>query len=235
MGMAGLALAGCSATGTGTPSASASASPGLSIPGTHRVTATYRISAPVTTVVVAGHTGNVTVTDGSGPAVSVTQEADYSKTPPTMTRAVSGNTLTVTYTCPVQVVCGVAYTLAVPRGVAVQASTGAGSIRLSGLAGTVTAKADVGLISATGLSGASVSLTTNVGAINASFASAPAAVQASARVGAITLRVPGTVSYKVTADAHVGKATVSTAQSPSSAHSITATTDVGAIDIAPSS
>ena len=233
MGMAGLALAGCHATGTGAPSASAS--PGLSVPGTHRVTATYRISAPVSTVVVAGHAGNVTVTGGSGPTISVTQEADYSRTPPTTTRTVSGSTLTVTYTCPVQVVCGVAYTLTVPRGVAVQASTGAGSVRLSGLAGTVTAKADVGLISATGLTGASVSLTTNVGAINASFASAPATVQASARVGAITLRVPGTASYKVTADAHVGKATVSTAQSPSSAHSITATTDVGAILIAPSS
>ncbi len=60
-------------------------------------------------------------------------------------------------------------------------------------------------------------------------------MQASANVGAITLHVPGTTSYKVTADAHVGKATVSTLQSPSSAHAITATTDVGAIVIAPSS
>ena len=98
----------------------------------------------------------------------------------------------------------------------------------------MTAKASVGLISATGLTGASVSLTTNVGAINASFSATPATVQASARVGAITLRVPGNASYKVTADAHVGKATVSTAQRPSSAHTITATTDVGAILIAPS-
>jgi hypothetical protein len=242
LGTAGLALAGCQGTGSATPApgtatatASASASPGLSVPGTHRATTTYQVSAPVSTVVVAGHVGNVTITGGSGPTISVTQQVDYSKTPPTTTRTVSGNTLTVTYSCPAQVVCGVAYTLGVPRTVAVQVTAGAGSIRLAGLAGNVTAKADVGLISATGLTGASASLTTSVGAISASFAAAPATVQASARVGAITLRVPGTVSYKVSADAHLGRATISTQQNASSAHAITATTDVGAILIAPSS
>lgn len=83
--------------GTATTAAlgSATASPGLSVPGTHRTTATYQISAPVSTVVVTGHVGNVTVTGGSGPPISVTQEADYSKTPPTTTRTVSGSTLTV--------------------------------------------------------------------------------------------------------------------------------------------
>ena len=177
LGTAGLALAGCQGTGSATPSpgtatatASASASPGLSVPGTHRATTTYQVSAPVSTVVVTGHVGNVTITGGSGPTISVTQQVDYSKTPPTTTRTVSGNTLTVTYSCPAQVVCGVAYTLGVPRTVAVQVTAGAGSIRLAGLAGNVTAKADVGLISATGLTGASASLTTSVGAISASFA-----------------------------------------------------------------
>jgi len=235
LGLTGLMLAGCQATGTGAASASTSASPGLSVPGTHRATTTYQVSTPVSTVVVDGHAGNITVTGGSGPGISVTQQVDYSRTPPTTTRTVSGNTLTVTYSCPTQVVCGVAYTLEVPRSVAVQVSVGAGSIRLAALAGNVTAKADVGLISATGLTGALASLTTNVGAISASFATAPTTVQASARVGAITLRVPGTTSYQVSADAHVGKATVSIPQSASSAHAITATTDVGAIDIAPSS
>ena len=237
LGLTGLVLAGCHSASTAAPSASssASASPGLSVPGTHRTTTTYQVSASVSTVVVVGHAGNVTVTGGSGPTVSVTQQADYSRTPPTTTRTVSGNTLTVTYSCPTQVVCGVAYTLEVPRSIAVQVSTGAGSVRLAGLAGSVTAKADVGLISAAGLTCASASLTTNVGAISASFATAPTTVQASANVGAITLHVPGTTSYKVTADAHVGKATVSITQSPSSAHAITATTDVGAIVIAPSS
>ena len=235
------ALAGCTTTtasGPVTPSsataATASASPGLSVPGTHRAMTTYQISSPVSTVVVIGHVGNVTVTGGSGPGISVTQQADYSRTPPETTRTVSGQTLTVTYTCPAQVVCGVAYTLGVPRGIAVRVTAGAGSIHLAGLAGSVTARADAGLINATGLTGGSVGLATSVGAISASFAAAPVTVRATARVGAIALHVPGTASYKVTADAHLGKAVVSVPQSSSSGHAITATTDVGAIVIAPS-
>ena len=87
---------------------------------------------------------------------------------------------------------------------------------------------------ATGLAGASVSLTTRVGGISASFTVAPTAVRASANVGAITVHVPGTTSYKVTADARVGKTIVRARQSASSSHVITATTDVGAIVVAPS-
>lgn len=234
------ALAGCdttTASGPVTPSsataATARASPGLSVPGTHRATTTYQISSPVSTVVVISHVGNVTVTDGSGPAISVTQQAEYSRTPPETTRTVSGQTLTVTYTCPAQLVCGVAYTLGVPRGMAVRVTAGAGSIHLAGLAGSVTARTDAGLINATGLTSGSVSLTTSVGAISASFAAAPVTVRVTARVGAIALHLPGTASYKVTADAHLGKAVVSVPQNSSSGHAITATTDVGAIVIAP--
>jgi hypothetical protein len=98
----------------------------------------------------------------------------------------------------------------------------------------VTAKADAGLINATGLTSASVSLATRVGAISATFTAAPTAVRASANVGAIRVRVPGTTSYKIVADARVGKTTVSARQSASSGHTITATTDVGAIFVAPS-
>jgi hypothetical protein len=99
------------------------------------------------------------------------------------------------------------------------------------LAGDVTAKADAGFISATALSGASVSLTTEVGGITATFTGTPATIQALARVGAITLHVPGGATYKVSADADVGKATVSVPQSSSSGHVITATTNVGTISI----
>ncbi len=244
LGMAGLGSAGCAASasspGAGSSSgavsatATASASPGLSVPGTHQATARYLITAPVSTVVIVSHVGNVTVTGGSGPGVSVTQQVYYSKTAPATTRTVSGKTLTITYDCRTQLVCGVAYTVAVPRSAVVRVTAGAGAVRLTGLAGSVTAKADVGLINATGLTSASVSLTTRVGGISASFTAAPAAVQASANVGAITVHVPGTTSYKVSADARVGKASVSAPQSASSGHAITATTDIGAITVAPS-
>jgi hypothetical protein len=240
LGAAGLSLAGCTSSssspgaGSSPGTATASASPGLSIPGTHQATSRYQISAPVSTAVIISHVGNITVTGGSGPGVSVTQHVYYSRTPPATTRTVSGNTLTVTYHCHAQVVCGVAYTLAVPRSVAVRATAGAGAVRLTGLAGSLTATADAGNITATGLASASVSLTTRVGGVSAGFTAAPATVQATTNVGAITVRVPGTVSYKVTADTRVGKTTISVPQSASSGHAITATTDVGVIVVAPS-
>ena len=234
LGMVGLSLAGCTSSATLSSSSPASASPGLSVPGTHQATARYQITDPVSTVVIVGHVGNVTVTGGSGPDVTVTQLVYYSKTAPATTRTVSGKTLTVTYDCRTQLVCGVAYTVTVPRSVAVRVTAGAGSVRLTGLAGSVIAKADAGLINATGLTSASVSLTTRVGGISASFTAAPTAVQASANVGAITVRVPGSTSYKVAVDARVGKTSVSTPQSASSGHAITATTDIGAIVVAPS-
>jgi hypothetical protein len=243
-GLGALALGGCqsgsgtaapgstasSASPSGASGASASASPGLSVPGTHRTTTAYQVAGRVATVVVISHVGDVTVT-GGGSATSVVQEADYSKTAPATTRTLSGTTLTLTYSCATQLVCGVAYVVRVPRDVTVQASAGAGSVQLSGLAGKVTAQAKAGVISASGLTGSAVSLTTDVGAINAAFTSPPDTLRAIARVGAITLTVPGGVSYHVTADAHVGKATVSVPQSTSAGHAISAATDVGAIRI----
>jgi hypothetical protein len=249
-----LVLAGCKASSAAAPSsaspssasassasassasaraATVSASPGLSIPGTHKATAVHQISSPVGTLVVVSHVGDVTVMGGNGPATSVTEQSSYSKTPPVTTRTLSGRTLTVTYACPDQLVCAVSYVVQVPRDVTVQVTAGAGSIRLSGLAGSVTAKADVGLISATGLTGASVTLTTSAGSVSATFATPPVTVRLLARVGAITVRVPVSVSYHVSANAHVGHATVSVPQSSSSARTIIATTDVGAILIGP--
>ncbi len=242
-----LALAGCQATGapgpapssassaskataTG-PAATASASPAVSIPGTHKATTAYQVSAPVSTVVVISHVGDIAVIGGSGSATSVTQQIVYSKSPPVTTRTIRGKTLTVSYTCRTQLACGVSYVIQVPRDATVQVTAGAGSIRLSGLAGRVTAKADVGLISATGLTSASADLTTGAGAISATFAAAPTAVRALARVGAITVRVPGSASYQVFMHAHVGKATVSVPQSSSAARDITASTDLGTIVI----
>ena len=244
--LAGLGVLGCLAlTGchvdvhAGSPvkvSGQASASPdsGLSVPGTHKSSTAYRISSPVSTVVVISHVGNVSVTGGSGSSVSVTEQATYSKTRPDTTRTISGQTLTVTYSCPSQLVCAVAYTVQVPRGVTVRAQAGAGAVRLAGLAGDVTATAKVGIIYATGLSGSSVSLTADGGGISASFTAAPAMLRAIARVGSVDLRVPGTVSYKVSADAHIGHADVGVRQSSSSGHVITATTDVGSIKVSAS-
>jgi len=241
-GFLALVLAGCHSGSAASPAASATVVPvstttptsGFSVPGTHRLTTVYQVSGAISSVVVTSHEGDVTVIGGSaGSAISVTQEADFSSSLPVTSRTVSSGTLTVNYTCSMQAVCGVAYVVRVPRDVTVQATADAGTIRLTGLSGRVTAKVKVGSISATGLTGSIVSLTTDVGGISAAFAVTPATVDAVTRVGAITLRVPGSASYKVSAVAHLGKAMVSVPQSSSSRHAITATADVGAVLIGP--
>ena len=230
-GLAVLAITGC--TSSVVNSTVVSGSPGISIPGTHRSTTVYHIGSPVSTLVVTGHAGDVTVTGGAGPGTSVTEQVTYSKTPPATTRTFGGGTLTVTYSCPAQIVCTVSYDIQVPRNAAVRVTTAAGGIRLSGLAGNVTAQADVGIITADGLTSPSASLTTSVGAITAAFTAPPATVRATANVGAVTVRVPVGMSYQVSADARIGKATISVPQSPSASHAITATTNVGTILVAP--
>ena len=238
LGVAGLGLAGCtsssSSPGAGSSPGTASASPGLSVPGTHKATARYQITAPVSTVVIVSHVGNVTVTGGSGPGVSVTQQVYYSKT-------AADDHAHRQWQDPHRY-------LRLPRAARLRRGLHAGRTAFGG--GPGDRRRRVGPAHRAGRErdrqggcrahqrhrpdGASVSLTTRVGGISASFTAAPTAVRASANVGAITVHVPGTTSYKVAADARVGKTTVSARQSASSGHAITATTDVGAIVVAPS-
>ena len=195
---------------------------------------TVTVTAPVTTLIVKGGTGSITVTGSGRKTILVSQRASYSKTPPAGTHVVSGTTLTLGYTCPAQLVCGMAYDVQVPRGVAVRAVTSAGAITLTSLAGPVTAQTTAGLISATGLSAPTAELKSNAGGINASFTAAPGSVHASTNVGPITISVPGSASYQIQTHTYVGTSTVTVPKDAASAHTITASSDLGSITISPS-
>ena len=155
---------------------------------------TFTVTARVTTLVIHGGTGSITVTGTGRSTILVSQRASYSKTPPAATHAVSGTTLTLGYSCPAQLVCGMAYDVQVPRGVAVRADASAGAITLISLAGPVAAQTSAGLISATRLSSRTAELKSNAGGIDAAFTAAPGSVHASTNVGPITINVPGSAS-----------------------------------------
>lgn len=194
---------------------------------------TYAITAHVTTVTI-DTAGSVTVTGTSGGGhVTVTEDLSYSKTPPATTRTVSGTALTLAYTCKTQLVCSVGYAISVPGGVAVHAESREGSVTLTSVSGPVTAQTFAGLISATGLTSPSAVLKSGAGGIDATFAAAPASVQASTDAGSITIAVPGSVTYKVSAHAFVGTTTVTVRHSASATHVITAHSDLGGITISP--
>ena len=203
--------------------------------GTHNAPATtFTVSAHVTTVVIKGGAGSIDVTGSSRHTVLVSQQASYSTKAPTPTHQVSGSTLTLGYLCPSQLVCSVSYTLQVPRGVAVRAGTQAGSVTLTSLAGPVTARTDAGLITADALTSPTADLKSNAGGIVATFTAAPGSVHASTNIGAITVNVPNSVSYKINTHTYVGSSTVTVRKDAASPHVITASSDLGSITIGPS-
>lgn len=194
----------------------------------------FTITGKVTTVVIDGGASSITVTGSGRTAIGVTQQASYSKTPPTALRSITGTTLTLSYECTAQPICGVAYDVRVPRGVAVRASTRAGTITLSSLAGALRAQTGAGLITADNLSCATATLKSSAGGIVVAFSSVPGSVNVSTKLGPIGITVPGAASYQIHTHTYVGSSTITVHKNPASPHVITASSDVGSITIGPS-
>lgn len=194
---------------------------------------TFTIGGHVTLVVINGGASSITVTGGDRGTILVSQQASYSKTPPATSRRVAGTTLTLSYSCQAQLVCGVEYNVQVPRGVAVRASTRAGAITLTSLAGDVSAQTDAGLITANDLGSATAQLKSNAGGIIAAFTGTPGSVSASTNIGAISITVPGAASYQINTHTLVGSSNVTVRKNPASRHVITASSDLGSITIGP--
>jgi hypothetical protein len=194
----------------------------------------FTVTGRVTAVIIDGGSGSVDVTGSSRSTVSVSQQASYSGTPPAATHVVRGTTLTLSYTCPAELVCGMSYDVQVPRGVAVTVATGTGAVTLTSLAGTVTARADAGLITAVDMRSAVASFKSNAGGVVASFSVAPGSLTATTNVGPITLTVPGSVAYRLTTHTVVGTSTITVRRGSDPAHSISASSDLGTISVSPS-
>jgi hypothetical protein len=203
--------------------------------GTHNPPAqAFTVSARVTALVIDGGSGSVDVTGSSRSTVSVSQQATYSSKPPSATHVLHGTTLTVSYSCPVQVACGVSYEMQVPSGVAVSVTTSAGAVTLTSLAGAVNARAAAGLITAVDLRSPVTTFKSDAGGVIATYSVPPTSLTATTNVGPITLTVPGSVAYRLSTHTVVGTSSVTVHQSASSAHSISASSDLGSISVNPS-
>jgi len=226
-----LATGGCgtailSPSGTHAPPGPAASSSGPS---------TYTVSAPVSTLVVDGGAGTITVTGTSTDTVTVTEQAYYSNSarPPATTHVVTDGTLTLAYTCQIQLTCGVSYVIGVPRRVAVQVSDREGAITLDSLAGPVQAQTVGGVITGTGLTAPTATLKSTAGEITAAFTAVPTSVTASTTAGPITLTLPPTAVYQVHAHTYIGSSTVTVHQSATATSVIRASSDVGSVTINP--
>jgi hypothetical protein len=206
----------------------------LATAGRYQAAKTFTIDSRVTSVIIDGGSGSVDVTAVNRSTIAVSQHASYSTTPPVARRVLRGTTLTLSYTCPVELTCAVTYEVLVPRGVAVRVSAGAGAITLTSLSGSVTAQTSAGPITAVDLRSAVVSLKSDAGGIIATCSVAPLSLHASTNLGAITLTVPGTVAYKISTRTFVGTSTITVRRSATSRHTITTSSDVGSVSISPS-
>jgi hypothetical protein len=193
----------------------------------------YTVTSPVSTVVVSGGAGTITVTGTSASAVTVTEQAYYSDSakPPSTSHVDRDGTLTLAYSCPLELTCGVSYVVGVPRGIAVQVSDREGAITLASLAGPVRAQTLTGVITATGLASPSATFKSTAGEISATFSAVPASVSASTTAGPVTLTLPPTAAYRVHAHTYVGSSTVSVRQSATASSVISASSDVGSVTI----
>jgi hypothetical protein len=194
---------------------------------------TFTITGHVTALVIDGGASSITVTGSDRGTILVSQLASYSKTAPATSRRVVGDTLTLSYSCGGQLVCGVQYDVQVPRGVAVRASSRTGSVTLTSLAGDVDAQTDAGLITTNDLSSATVELKSNAGGIIAAFSAAPGSLSASTNIGSISITVPGALAYQIHTHTYLGSSTVKVTKNPASKHVITASSDLGSITINP--
>jgi len=203
--------------------------------GSHNPPASvFTVSARVTAVVINGGSGSIDVTGSTRSTVAVSQQVTYSGKPPTVAHALRGTTLTLSYSCPSELLCGVSYAVQVPASVAVTVATGTGPVTLTSLAGTVSARADAGLVTADDMRSAVASFKSNAGGVVATFAVAPRSLTATTNVGPITLTVPGSVGYRLSTHTIVGTANVTVPRSNGSAHSISASSDLGSISVSPS-
>lgn len=216
----------------------------------HR-TNSYSVAGPPRTLVVNAHVGNVHVTGSDSGKVSVAERISFRGTAPSTSHRVSAGTLTLDSDCPALETCSVGYDITVPRAMTVRVTSNVGEIRLRSLSGQVTAHTnaggiDLGSVSgpveATGHAGSirgqdvsspRVTVRSTAGTIDVTFSAVPATVTATSVIGSVTLRVPGSVSYNVTASASVGSTHVGVRRSPASPHVITAATRTGSVTVEP--
>jgi hypothetical protein len=225
------ALNGCGLLG----SSGSSAAPGPA--ATTAPPRSYTITSRIAAVIINGGAGKITVTGSSRTTIAVTEQPYHSNStkPPATRHGVSttafGATLTLSYSCPSQLTCGVGYDVAVPRGVTVRVTNREGAIGLAGLAGPVSATTVAGVITATALASRAAELTSRAGAITATFTAVPDSVTATTNAGPITLTLPKSAAYKVDAHTYVGHATVSVRQGTAAKSVIIASSDLGNITI----
>jgi hypothetical protein len=196
-----------------------------------------RTSAGAVTVKAAlpeGHRAGGSPSAAAGPdSVVVSATRHFSGPAPVISSKVIAGVLEVRGQCPRDShrSCTVSFTVLLPRALPVQVNDALGTVRVDDLSGPVTVTDALGEIDGVGLTSPRASLTDDLGNISVAFTAPPAHLIASGQDGNVTVSVPTTAVYRVTAQAQLGSATVSVPTSPHAVHVINASSQLGNVTV----
>jgi len=227
LSVVGVLTAGCggiSITGSG----SGTGSDGANV---EELEQTYR--EPVSRLVLDSDSGTVDLSAGPDGAANVKQRLRWDQTKPEVTVAVEDDTLRVTARCPRQNNrCEVGFTITLPAATVVEATTGAGSVEATGLAGNQRLVTSAGSVTAADLNAKTVDARTSAGSIELGFAGTPQAVTAESTAGSVEITVPRDATrYRVDADTTAGRRTVDVATDDASERTIRARSTAGSVTV----
>jgi hypothetical protein len=214
------------------------------------VTQEYAPTVPVSSLIVNDTVGSVSVSSGPGSGVSVTATISYGGSRPSLTHAISGQTLTLGHSACTS--CGVAFAVTVPRmaAVAIRLRTGnvtvadlggdlsvvddTGAVTMTSLIGDVFVQVSTGSVNGTGLSAMRASFQSRTGSIDVAFTAAPRQLSAVNGTGRVAVRLPSGTAYHVDASSQTGKVDVSVPRSSAVTHMVTAATITGRVSVSDS-
>ena len=185
--------------------------------------------------------------------VHISAQGSYTTTAPTVHPTTSGDTTTITASCPPTGInrCSLQVQVLLPAAMAVTADAGDGQLTASDLTGPLTLTASNGTIQTDRTTGtlslntthgtidvaadrsAHVTAATQNGTVNLAFAAPPTTVEATTTNGAVNIAVPPTDAYYITTHTTNGGIQTELPSDRYAAHTITATTSNGAIHIHP--
>jgi hypothetical protein len=167
--------------------------------------------------------GRLTVATGPGP-IRLTGTLNWTGPRPrtSVTRDRTGQVLRLAYRCAPASPCTEDYRLTVPAGTALTVRQPSGQITLSGLSGPLMITAASADVVARHLKAADLRAAITGGRFEASFDAPPQSVQIELTRADGTVRVPGTVRYRVTQPTGSGPLDVRVPQSGSAARTISA-------------
>jgi hypothetical protein len=199
---------------------------------------------PVTRLEFDVDSGDISVAPAGDGQISVERTLHYRRAKPTSSEEWTGDTLRLASRCPEEKGCWVNWTVRVPAGVAVLASTQAGDVStvditgeldltstagdvsVRGSGGAVRVRGEAGNVTGTGLKSTSVDVQTTDGAVSLDFAVPPTTARVVGEAGSIRIAVPragtGPDGYTVHASTQAGDRKVTVDEDSAGRHSISA-------------